>query len=49
MSDVLTGRGVTEVVVGGRVVPYLVGKLSKPVRLQQQRGSEEGGWRQNHV
>lgn len=42
MSAVLTGKGVTEVVVGGRVVPYLVGKLSKPVRLQQQRGSGGG-------
>lgn len=34
-----------EVVVwGGRglmVVPYLVGKFSQPVRLQQQRGAEE--------
>lgn len=31
------------VVVGSGcvVVPYLVGKLSQPVRLQQQRGVEE--------
>lgn len=28
---------------GLMVIPYLVSKLSQPVRLQQQRGSEEEG------
>lgn len=51
MRGVLTGSGVVMVMVAviivgrGRlmVVPYLVGKFSQPVRLQQQRGGGGGG------
>lgn len=41
-------RGGVEVVFGRGVlvvVPYLVRKLSQPVRLQQQRDEGGGGWR----
>lgn len=49
MRGVLAGSGVVMVAViavgRGRlmVVPYLVGKFSQPVRLQQQRGGGGGG------